>query len=84
MRTKKIDGPEKASSGRGRTRPGDYTTFNACIEFTIIVDDEENTKVARYFSRSGAILRMGAEIVFEFLKISDSEVKIRNISEIRN
>src|ERR1043166_4544629 len=48
-RIKKIDGPEKASSGRGRTRPGDHTTFNACIEFTIIVDDEENTKVADTF-----------------------------------
>src|SRR2546430_12384151 len=53
--TKKIDGPEKVSSGRGRTRPGDYTIFNACIEFTIIVDDEKNTKVARYFSRSDTI-----------------------------
>src|SRR2546421_9602850 len=36
--TKKFDSLEKASSGRGRTRPGDHTTFNACIEFTIIVD----------------------------------------------
>src|ERR1041385_7344550 len=33
---KKIDNPEKASSERGRTRPDNYTTFNACIEFTII------------------------------------------------
>src|SRR6185295_13725200 len=47
--TKKVDGPEKASTGRGRTRPGDHTTFNACIEFTIIVDDEKNTKVADTF-----------------------------------
>src|ERR1051325_6878130 len=54
-RIKKIDGFKKASSGKGRIRPGDHTTFNACIEFTIIVDDEENTKVARYFPRSGAI-----------------------------
>src|ERR1041384_1636044 len=38
-RTKKIDGPEKAFFGRGRTHPGDHTTFIACIEFTIIVDD---------------------------------------------
>ena len=45
-RTKKIDDPEKASSSRGRTHPGDHTTFNACIEFTIIIDNEENTKVA--------------------------------------
>ena len=30
-RTKKVDGPEKASTGRGRTRPSDHTTFNACI-----------------------------------------------------
>src|SRR5438270_9815690 len=44
--TKKVDGPEKASTGRGRMRPSDHTTFNACIEFTIIVDDDENTKVA--------------------------------------
>src|SRR5437763_13113912 len=44
-RTKKIDSPEKAFSWRGKTRPGDHTIFNACIEFTIIVDDEENTKV---------------------------------------
>ena len=44
-RTKKINGPKKASSGRGRTHPGDHTTFNACIEFTIIIDDNENTKV---------------------------------------
>ena len=48
-RTKKVDGPEKASTGRGWTRPDDHTTFNACIEFTIIVDDEENTKVADTF-----------------------------------
>src|ERR1043165_6966050 len=27
-RIKKIDGPEKASSGRGRTRPGDHTGRN--------------------------------------------------------
>ena len=45
-RTKKNDGPDKASSGRGRMRPGDHTTFNACIEFTIIIDNEENIKVA--------------------------------------
>lgn len=54
-RTRKIDGPVIASSGRGKTRPGDHTTFNACIEFTVIVDDEENTRIARYFPRSGAI-----------------------------
>src|SRR5204863_9451195 len=54
-RTKKNDSSEKASSGRGRTRPDDHTTFNACIEFTIIVNDEENIKVARYFPRSDAI-----------------------------
>src|SRR5438132_10938916 len=53
--TKKVDGPEKASTGRGRTRPNNHTTFNACIEFTIIIDDEENTKIARSFSRSGVI-----------------------------
>src|SRR2546423_9706918 len=38
-RTKKIDNSKKAFSGRGRTCPDDYTTFNTCIEFTIIVDD---------------------------------------------
>src|SRR2546422_10950045 len=41
-RTKKNEDPEKASTGRGRMRLGNHTTFNACIEFTIIVDDEEN------------------------------------------
>ena len=49
--TKKVDGFKKASSGRSRTRPDDHITFNACIEFTIIVDDEDNTKVVRYFPR---------------------------------
>src|SRR2546430_15280213 len=36
--TKKVDSPEKASTERSRTCPNDHTTFNACIEFTIIVD----------------------------------------------
>ena len=54
-RTKKVNGPEKASTGRGKTRSGDHTTFNTCIEFTIIVDNEEHTKVTRYFPRSDAI-----------------------------
>jgi hypothetical protein len=66
-RTKKNDGPAKASSGRGRTRPGDHTTFNACIEFTIIIDDEENTKVARYFPRSGAIQIFNANFPIDIL-----------------
>ena len=74
-RTKKNDSPEKASSGRGRTRPGDHTTFNAYIEFTIIVDDEENTKVARYFPRSGAIQIFNAnapiDIFINYLLKSD-------------
>src|SRR6059058_4964781 len=35
-RTKKVDGLEKASTGRGRTRPSDHTTFNACTEFTSV------------------------------------------------
>ena len=74
-RTKKVDGPEKASTGRGRTRPGDHTTFNACIEFTIIVDDEENTKVARYFPRSGTIQIFSAnapiDILINYLLESD-------------
>src|SRR5436190_5776321 len=48
-RTKKVDGPEKASTGRGRTRPNDHTTFNACIEFTIIVDDKEILKLPDTF-----------------------------------
>src|SRR5438270_13826244 len=39
-RTKKIDSPEKASSGRDRMHSGNHITFNACIEFTIIIDDE--------------------------------------------
>src|SRR5947207_4354878 len=73
--TKKVDGPEKASTGRGRTRPGDHTTFNACIEFTIIVDDEENTKIARYFPRSGAIQIFNAnapiDILINYLLESD-------------
>jgi hypothetical protein len=54
-RTKKIDSPVKASSGRDKTRPGDHTTFNACIEFTVIVDNKENVRIARYFPRSGTI-----------------------------
>src|ERR1044072_5031810 len=66
-RIKKIDGPEKASSGRDRTRPGDHTIFNACIEFTIIVDDEENTKVARYFPRSGTIQIFSANVPIDIL-----------------
>ena len=74
-RTKKVDGPEKASTGRGRTRPSDYTTFNACIEFTIIVDDEENTKVTRYFPRSNAIQIFSAnapiDILINYLLESD-------------
>ena len=74
-RTKKVDGPEKASTGRGRTRPNDHTTFNACIEFTIIVDDEENTKIARYFPRSGAIQIFSAnapiDILINYLLESD-------------
>src|SRR5204862_7819967 len=74
-RNKKNDSPEKASSGRGRTRPGDHTTFIACIEFTIIVDDEENTKVARYFPRSGAIQIFSAnapiDILINYLLESD-------------
>src|SRR5207253_2693425 len=65
--TKKVDGPEKASTGRGRTRSGDHTTFNACIEFTIIVVDEENTKVARYFPRSGAIQIFSANVPINIL-----------------
>src|SRR5436190_7919449 len=73
--TKKIDGPEKVSSGRGRTRPGDHTTFNAYIEFTIIVDDEKNTKVARYFPRSGVIQIFSAnapiDILINYLLESD-------------
>src|SRR5207249_6451737 len=54
-RTKKVDGPGKASTERSRMYPSDHTTFNTCIKFTIIVDDEENTKVARYFPRFGTI-----------------------------
>ena len=73
--TKKIDDPEKASSGKNRKYPGNHTTFNACIEFTIIVDDEENTKVARYFPRSGAIQIFSAnapiDILINYLLESD-------------
>ena len=69
--TKKVDGPEKASTGRGRTRPSNYTTFNACIEF----NDEENTKVARYFPRSGTIQIFSAntpiDILINYLLVSD-------------
>src|SRR5437764_15148029 len=46
---------------------GDHTTFNAYIEFTIIVDDEENTKVARYFPRSGAIQIFSANVPIDIL-----------------
>src|SRR5256714_13844892 len=65
--TKKVDGSEKVSTGRGRTRPGDHTTFNACIEFTIIVNDEENTKVVQYFPRSGAIQIFSANIPIDII-----------------
>jgi hypothetical protein len=34
---------------------GDGSTFNACIEFSIIIDESGNTNVIRYFSRSGSI-----------------------------
>src|SRR5947209_9000955 len=54
-RTKKVDSFKKASTGRGRMCPGDHTTFNAYIGFTIIINDEENTKVAQYFPRSDTI-----------------------------
>src|SRR2546421_7582804 len=67
--TKKNDSLEKASSGRGRMRPGDHTTFNACIKFTIIVDDEENTKVVQYFPRSGA--NAPIDILINYLLESD-------------
>ena len=40
---------------RRRKRAGDGSTFNACIEFAIIVDDTENSKVVHYFPRSGSI-----------------------------
>src|ERR1041384_1509254 len=66
-RIKKIDGFKKASSGKGRIRSGDHTTFNACIEFTIIVDDEKNTKVTRYFPRSGAIQIFNANVSIDIL-----------------
>ena len=68
-RTKKVDGFEKASTGRGRTCPGDHTTFNACIEFTIIVNDKENTKVARYFPRSNAIQIFNANFFIDIHKL---------------
>ena len=48
-------------------RPGDHTTFNACIEFTIIVDDEKHNKVARYFPRSGAIQIFSANAPIDIL-----------------
>src|SRR5256714_6839380 len=74
-RTKKVDGPKKASTRRGRTRSNDHTTFNTYIEFTIIVDDEENTKVAQYFSKSGAIQIFNAnapiDIFINYLLESD-------------
>jgi hypothetical protein len=34
---------------------GDGSTFNACIEFSIIIDRSGNTNVIRYFPRSGSI-----------------------------
>lgn len=45
---------------RRRKRAGDGSTFNACIEFMIIVDELENTKVIRYFPRSGSIQVFGS------------------------
>ena len=37
--------PNIPVSGRYRKRTGDGSVFNACIEFTIIIDNDENTKV---------------------------------------
>src|SRR5437588_225624 len=54
-RTKKVNDPDKAFTKKGRTCSGDHTTFNACIKFTIIIDNEENTKVVRYFLRFDVI-----------------------------
>jgi hypothetical protein len=34
---------------------GDGSMFNACIEFSIIIDKSGNTNVIRYFPRSGSI-----------------------------
>jgi hypothetical protein len=41
---------------------GDGSTFNACIEFSIIIDESGNTNVIRYFPRSGSILEMRSVI----------------------
>jgi hypothetical protein len=51
---------ETSPTKHTRKRAGDGTVFNACIEFTIIVDDSNNTKIVRYFPRSGAIQIFGS------------------------
>ena len=43
------------------------SAINACIKFTIIVNDEENTKVAQYFSRSDAIQIFSANVPIDIL-----------------
>ena len=56
-RSKKNTSSEDAKplSNRGRKRAGDGTVFNACIEFTILINVSKNTSIVRYFPRSGTI-----------------------------
>src|SRR5271170_1699242 len=44
--------PDIPISGCCRKCTGDGSVFNTCIEFTIIIDNDENTKVVQYFPRS--------------------------------
>jgi hypothetical protein len=56
-----------------RKHHGDGSTFNACIEFTVIIDDSGNTNVIRYFPRSGSIQ--------VFASLASVDIFLRYLSE---
>jgi hypothetical protein len=52
---------------------GDGSTFNTCIEFSIIIDESGNTNVIRYFSWSGSIQ--------VFASLASVDIFLRYLSE---
>jgi hypothetical protein len=52
---KRRKGGASDNSLNRRKHYGDGSTFNACIEFSIIIDESGNINIIRYFSRSGSI-----------------------------
>src|SRR5206468_12985992 len=48
-RTKKIDSPEKASSGRGRTCPGDHTTLMLVLSLLLLLMMRKILKLSNTF-----------------------------------